>query len=317
MPRTSQRFPQIGGEGEQYHVHSKAGEPRYHASGAPKMAWSFPYADLSTRSSRLAGASNFAHSIETAPHSAVEEGKLWYPKVNEAVRKGVSKRGFLSASSDKLLSGAGIVAAVSPNMDWDNANIHAFKEIQSLKGHQWHAIMSANLTDNHAAARLSRMEARDQLQGMSLSRQPLKNIQKVGHLLAGADPDDIIGRVGAPKTNSFMHNIAHPSDPNFATIDGRAMDTITNRARPWETGRGIGRAMNKGGGMTRYEHAEDIVKHVAGHFGLDPSEAQAISWVNTKYHIEQAGNRKQGPARTGQPYFDPHTGHPTLLKWGS
>ena len=87
---------------------------------------------------------NFAHSIRTAHPEAVARGARWYPQVHEAVSKGIrgrGSRGFLSGSSDKVLAGAAIVAAVSPNMDWDTANIHAFDELKGLRSEHWYAIM--------------------------------------------------------------------------------------------------------------------------------------------------------------------------------
>jgi len=314
MPRAPRRsFPQLGGEGTQYQVTSRSGEPRFTDSGAPEMAWKFPYADLHDPANQLVGASNFAHSIESASAEHVAEGKLWYPKVNEAVRKGISSRGFLSSADDKMLTGSAMVAAVSPNMDWESANIHAFKEIRSLKGHQWADIMAANTSDDHASAKASQEAARSHLIGLSISRAPLPNVQKVGRLLQGEHPDRVLDPRGAPKTNRFMHNINDPTDNAFATVDGRANDTIYNRLMPWTTGRGISSA-NLARGTSRYEQAENIIRGVSNQFGLSSSEGQAISWVHMKA-LEQHGGRSQGPARTGQPYFDPRSGHPVLHNW--
>lgn len=315
MPRTRRAtpFPQLGGEGTLYQVTAKDGTPKFTDSGAPEMAWSFPYANLHDPSVRLAAAGNFAHSIETASPEHVAEGKLWYPKVNQAVRKGVSTRGFLSGSKDKVLTGAAMVAAVSPNMDWENANIHAFQEIRSLTGQQWSEIMSANTKDDHAAAKASQESARTHLLGMSISRAPLANVQKVGRLLQGEHPEDVLDARSAPKTNRFMHNIADPEDDTFATVDGRANDTLYNRLIPWTSGRGISSA-NLKRGTSRYEEAESIIRDVSNAFGLHASEGQAVSWVHLKA-LEQEGNRRVGPDRVGQPYFDPHTGHPVLHRW--
>lgn len=316
MPRQTRRqaapsFPQIGGAGTTRHVHNKAGEPKFNPSGSPELAMSFPYADLSDPSNYADAAINFAHSLSTAPPESVAEGAVWYPKVRDAVQKGVRTRGFLGGSPNKVLSGAAMVAAVSPNMDWDNSNINAFDEIRGLKGHQWADIMGAR-TDDSAAGHASRAAARLHVQGLSLSRAPLGGLQKVGRLIQGEDPNDVMNPRTGPKTHRFMHNIADPENEQYATIDGRAFDTITNRAMPWTSGRGIEGANLPSGKLTRYEHAENVVRDVAAAHGMLPSAAQATSWANVKYNIEQVGGRKMGPPRVGQPYYDPYTGEPAL-----
>ena len=54
----------------------------------------------------------------------------WYGQVHDAVGK----------SGLGLTRGAGIVAAVSPNMDFENNNIHALREVQEMKPEHWDLI---------------------------------------------------------------------------------------------------------------------------------------------------------------------------------
>jgi hypothetical protein len=286
-------FPQLGGQGHQYQVHTKAGEPKFHPSGAPEMSWSFPMVNLDHGANRHIAMSNVIHSIENASPREVAAGKIWYPSVHDAVSKAVSG-GFLSNASDPHLSGSGLVAAVSPNMDWEESNIHALDELKRLKPHQWDDIIN------------NRPGAREHVKGLSVSRAPTHALITAGRLIQGEDPEAVMH---GPKTYNFMHNIHDPSDPRFLTVDGRAYDVATNRLRPWESGRGIDSFRTKTGKVTRYEHMQNIYTAVANAMGLLPSESQAISWVHMKHGIEQLNEtRGSGPTRVGQAYFDPYTG---------
>lgn len=121
-------FQQLGGGPVPYQRQNAAGEPLVRSSGEPDMGLRFPYADLTSRAERVAATMNMAHSLETAPAHTVESGKVWYPKVHDAVSKGV-RGGWLGAQADPHLAGSGLVAAVSPNMDWERSNIHALGEM--------------------------------------------------------------------------------------------------------------------------------------------------------------------------------------------
>lgn len=299
MARRTQRgsnFPQMGSEGERYQVHDRAGNPKTKPSGNPEMKWRYGTMPTFTEHHEVAAATaNILHSIRSASPAEAKHGMEWYDKVNTAVAKGTSKRGFMSGASDKMLSGAGIVAAVSPNMDWDRSNIDAFSELSKLKSSHWDAIASGD---------------RGSLQGMSISSASTPNLLKAHRLIQGADPDTELHEGGSPKTHSFMHNIANPDDPGYVTIDGRAFDTMTNRMRSWDVDRGLTGEKSM---SARYSAARDIWKGAASATGLTPARAQAVSWSHTKYDLEQSGRtRKQGPNRVGQPYFDPQGGAPAL-----
>ncbi len=314
-------FPQLGGPGVQYHVADKSGAPKYTKAGNPETAWKFGDSpQFKDSANRISATANLVHSIESASPEHVEFGKLWYPKVHEAVSKGISGRGtkgFLSGQADRHLAGSALVAAVSPNMDWDRANIDAMGEMASLKSHHWDTIMAARGGSSRAARR-SQAAASDVVRGMSISAAPIRNLQKAGRIVGGEDPESVIRMSSAPKTHSFMHNIADPANPHHVTVDGRAFDTLTNRMRPWETNRGIGGSTKAKSPPGRYVDAASIFQHVGGEMGLDPSATQAISWSHVKYGLEQSGvtkrgtPRTQGPARVGQPYFHPDTGEAAM-----
>jgi hypothetical protein len=311
-------YPQLGGEAERHHVTSSVtGKPKYSEAGNPETALTFPggQPNIGHPETFQIALSNFLHSVSTSPKRYRQTGEEWYPKVHEAVAHAVSG-GFLSGHSDPQWAGAGVVAAVSPGMDWERNNIHALTEIQRVTGRQWNEVLGRSTARNA----LSPDDARKAYFGKtSISQATLPQLQKAGSIIhLGMDPHEALPFETSPKTHSFAHNIHDPSDVRFATVDGRAFDTMTNRVRPWEySGRGINKADLKTPGLlSRYEHSRNVIIAAAHQMGIDPSSAQAISWEHVKQHIERAGvtkagtPRQTGPERLGQPYFHPETGVP-------
>jgi hypothetical protein len=297
----SSQFPQLGGEGERYRVKDKEGVPKVNARGNPQSAMRYGSpVNLGDATVKQAAIRNFVHSIETAHPDALRSGRNWYPAVHDAVAKGI-RGNFLSAQPDRHLAGSALVAAVSPNMDWERNNIGAFDELKGLDSEQWGAIARGG------------KHARAAVEGLSIAAAGTKNLQKAHRIVMGEDPNSVLDERSAPKTHNFMHNIHNPENPAYATVDGRAFDTMTNRVRGWEVGRGIQTAQGARGVPTRYEHARHVMQVAAAGFGMSPSEAQAVSWEHVKQHVERlGGERKQGPARLGQPYFHPETGQPAV-----
>ena len=319
-----QNFPQLGSEGVRKHtISAETGLPKYEPSGNPETSIKFgtmPSLHPTTDpAAHRAAVTNLVHAYEgAAGTAAAESGRLWYPKVNEAVTKGIGsgRSAFLRGHENRHLAGSGLVAAVSPNMDWERSNIDAFGELRSLKSHHWDAIMAA--PSQHEEGRKSaggerRLQAaKDAVQGMSIASASISNLQKAGRIVRGESVADVLDPRTAPKTFNFAHNIHDPHDLTYATIDGRAFDTLTNRVRPWETGRGIS-SSHLTRGTSRYEHAVGIFQGVGSSFGVPASEVQAVAWEHVKQNLERkGGTRKQGPERLGQPYFHPITGKPAL-----
>lgn len=254
-----------------------------------------PPVDMSDVRSQRMAAQNISTVFNAAPRQVHDAGVRWYSDVHEATSKGV--RG----TSTDVHRGAGLVAAVSPQMDWDNRNIHAIKELHTLKEEHWKAIERGDRTP---------------LQGMSIAAASTHSLMKAKRLMEGEDVDDVLTRRTAPKTHSFAHNIAHPDVAGHVTIDGRAHDIATNRLQGWEQGRGIGSAALPSGKTTRYEHFEKTYRTAADaltrQHGREylPHEIQAVTWemgkVLERSGTTKAGNpRKVGVRRSGQPYVGP------------
>jgi hypothetical protein len=269
---------------------------------------------------------NIAAVYRATPSEVRTRGARWYDQVHEAVDKGI--RG----THLSMHQGAGMVAAVSPNMDWENSNIHAFSELRGLKSADWKTIQQSEsdarfhrslahqakahnpaLAEEHMEnARLAGEPAKDVLRGMSISRAPLSGLLKAKRIIDGESPDEVMPRRTAPKTNSFARNIAEPHTAGPVTIDGRAHDIAANRMQGWEQGRGLQSADLKRG-TSRYEHFEDAYRSAANAIAMEhgvelhPHQVQAVTWEGGK-HIEMSfptrngQPRKQGPTRAGQPY---------------
>lgn len=258
----------------------------------PAPAPRFPPVDMTQHRKRRA-VQNIASVYSATPDSVRQSGKEWYDRVHEATAKGIK------GSSLNIHQGAALVAAVSPQMDWDKRNIDALGELRHLNKSQWGDVLKGD---------------RSPLQGMSVSQSPTSGLLKAHRIMHGEeDPDTVLDRRTAPKTNSFMHNIAEPDKPGPVTIDGRAYDIANNRMQGWEQARGIGSAATKSGKKTRYEHFEDAYRGAAKAIEIQhgdkllPHQVQAATWEGGK-HLERSAPtksglpRKQGPTRVGQPY---------------
>lgn len=242
---------------------------------------------------RRAAVQNIANVYHATPEDVRASGKEWYNRVHEATQKGI--RG----SSLNIHQGAALVAAVSPQMDWEKRNIDALGELRHLSSAQWGRIQGGD---------------RSPLHGMSINQSPTSGLLKAHRIMHGEeDPEEVLNRRSAPKTNSFMHNIAEPDKTDFVTVDGRAHDIATNRMQGWEQPRGIQSAALKTGKKTRYEHFEAAYKSAASAIqkttgeSIRPHELQAVTWEGGK-RIEKAAPtksgqpRKVGVRRVGQPY---------------
>jgi len=250
----------------------------------------FPNVDASSSQQFRSMVQNVESVYHMASPRAKAQGTHWYESVNDAVTKGV--RG----TSTSVLGGSGLVAAVSPNMDWENHNISALGELHSLRRSDWDSIHRGD---------------RSPLSGMSISRATDVGLTKAHRILEGEHVDEVLNRRTAPKTNSFAHNIN--LDDRHVTIDGRAHDVAVNRLQPWTMDRGISSAATLTGSTTRYEHFENAYRGAAASINestgsnLKPYQLQAITWEGGK-EFERSGTTKQGKPRkvgvrrSGQPY---------------
>lgn len=231
---------------------------------------------------------------DATPEQVKTLGRQWYPSVHDAAAKAAHSVG------KDVRAGAGVVAAVSPGMDWENQNIHAFDDLDRFTPRDWRTIQES------ARGKSRNEAAKAVVAGTSLSRASDDNLLKAHRIWnLGEDPDEVLDRTGAPKTNSFYHNILEPHKDGMVTVDGRHADIITDGMRPWEMDRGISSAQLKTGKPTRYEQYSQMTADAAHHLGVLPHELQAGLWEHGKL-AERNYNpaRKQGDTRRGQSYME-------------
>lgn len=248
------------------------------------------------------------------PDHIVNEGREWYPAVREATRQGAKDIG-ISAHA-----GAGIVAAVSPNMDFDNNNIHALGEITQLRPEHWAMINRSDEQVRGGGKRIPEVTSMMREVAPSISAAYDANLVKAHRILNGENFESVLNRRTSPKANSFARNIWDPNSTDV-TVDGRHHDIIANSRMGWTNyNRGIGSA-GLTRGRSRYEEMEEATRVAASIMsdqdprfaGASGADAQAVMWLGGK-QVERGWNpnRKQGDARRGQPYMS-ETGRPIGL----
>lgn len=257
-------------------------------------------------------------------HGVAEQGVDWYHDVRRAIVSGIpdiraASRQLTGARRSDLdvFSGAGIVSAASPNMDFDAYNIHALSDLRNLRPEHWDVIRASanqpgvegtNAQGKRIVSRAKRTdEARDVLSQFApnLSHAGDHSLMKVHAILTGQNPVDVLDRSTGPKTNSFFWNLADPSHSmhDFVTIDGRQADMIANRMRPWDMGRGIESALRDDGKLTRYEMHDAVMSEATRRLAArhsvfqnaTKSGVQGATWLMGK-EIE-----RMPPTATGDP----------------
>ena len=261
------------------------------------------------------------------PDHTVERGMVWYPTVRETVSIQSQNVGLTRSQ------GAGIVAAVSPNVEFASRNIKALDEIQNISPEGWDMVhRSAARRDDRGRVmkRLPEVGAMLTEVAPSLASGYDQNLAKAHRILQGEEWRDVLG--GAPKTYSFADNIEDPASP-LVTVDGRFHDVIANKRIEWKENRGLDTA-NRGRGLigvgrgsyrrgeSRYDSLERVtdvatdklVKRDPRFAGASSKDVQAIFWVGgegiERSQLTQKGTqRTDGEPRVGQAYVTP-SGHP-------
>lgn len=240
---------------------------------------------------------------EATPDEVREAGSNWYGQAHEAAVKGVQGRRNLNFEH-----GAGVIASVSPNMDWETTNVHVFDEINHL-----HDTSGALSVLRHSAqSKVRTDEARDLLSSphfANIRRANDADILKAVDILGGADYRDVLRKGSAPKTHAFATNIAYPHEFGRVAVDGRHADMIVDAARPWEWNRGLGRGTVNNEPSARYQNYENqtvvLMNHLNRTYGTSylPHEVQAILWLQGKQNLERSNSAQdKGDTRTGWRY---------------
>ena len=249
------------------------------------------------------------------PDSAVEEGLNWFPSVHEVVNKQASNIDVPPSQA------AGIVAAVSPNMNFDARNIKALDEIRNITPEGWDMVRAKTKIKAPDGKiiyrRLPETGAMLKEVAPSLASAYDTSRLKAESILGGQPWREVLSARTSPKTYAFAENIEDPTSTSV-TIDGRAADIVANQRRDWKADRGIGTANLVSGKESRYERHERAYQSATSELsqqdtrftGATPKDVQAVLWVGGRgversQPTKSGGQRKVGEARVGQPYVTP------------
>jgi hypothetical protein len=253
------------------------------------------------------------------PDATVQAGMEWYPSVHEMVGQQSPDVGVTPSR------GAGIVSAVSPNMDFESSNIKALEQIGNISSEGWemiHRSASRRYPTGHQfrgrqMPRIPEVGAMLTETAPALSAAYDSGLSKAHRILTGSEWRDVIDPTTAAKTHMFASNIENPANDSV-TIDGRSADVVANKRRDWKESRGVETARLKSGKETRYETHERVHNVTARTLhSLDPrwrgatgSDVQAGLWlagqqIERSQPTKSGAPRVQGEARVGQPYVTP------------
>lgn len=250
---------------------------------------------------RIRATRNVTNLFRSAPEATKQQGREWYPKAHdEAVA--VGRRAGASTST-----GAGIIAAVSPSMSWEN-NIPAAHQLAGLPDHHIHAMGLANeaqkgaareikqhedvlgkgnapahLYQQHEQARRAHMATRSVLAGTPLNNQSTDNIVKAARIRSGEAPEHVLPM--AVKTGNFYRNVNDPSDPHAVTIDTHAHDAARMSKLPFKTDRGLS-------ATGRYNHFADAYRAAGPR--VDESHAHVVQATVWQHWKDRYGTNTSG-----------------------
>lgn len=237
----------------------------------------------------------------------MEKGLRWYSDAHaEAERLG-------NAHDLTTEQGAGVIAALSPRTEWGANQENAERILTAMDEHDPFSITQEELgqrldadraiIENEAAhaeamgqsfdreGALAEAEARyealsqyteptpiDQVPASVLARTldagtaTYDNAEKAIRIAQGEKPSDVLG---GDKVRSFANNILNPGTSNEVTIDNHMMRVLAGDAAFSEKDAS---AVFKSDG--KYDAFSEPVRAIAKDTGLQPSQVQAVLWVN-------------------------------------
>jgi hypothetical protein len=143
--------------------------------------------------------------------------------------------------------GAGIIAALSPQKDWD-----------------------INLEGAHHIVRT----------GTPWRHTTSDNNRKALRILSGEHPNDVLNTPAGHKVYSFYRNIVHLNDPNVVTIDKHAHDIAMGIPPGYRQASKIDMGL---GERKRYDHFVQAYASATHKSDEElPSTMQAITWVTQR-----------------------------------
>jgi hypothetical protein len=256
---------------------------------------------------------NVTNLYRDAPPATVRQGREWYPKAHDEAKT------LGEAIGSDTRTGAGIIAAVSPSMSWEN-NIPAAQQYAGLSDHHVNRMAAANerqkglaraigqherqygkgaapahLYEQHAQATAEHMATRQHLAGTPLNNQSTDNIIKGARIRAGERPEDVLPM--HVKTGNFYRNVNDPSDPHAVTVDTHAHDAARGVKLPFKTTRGLT-------AVSRYEHFAGAYRNAASRVGEPQAHiVQATVWQHWKDRFGNDTSGARGAAAKPDPWY--------------
>ena len=205
---------------------------------------------------------NILDCFERASSSTVVEGGTWYPLANgwaEVVGKRLNHYGHsvLESKHEKIVMGAGVISAMSPQTDWDTNKKMAWEFAETLEKPNW----CTDINYKKALAIVDTPIAPFGLQTVIL--------------------EDYIAKIlNGKKTTAFFHNIVNPyGENNLPTIDRHAISIYLGRRCTYkELVRGLDGTANKTI-SNAYIKASQILD-------TTPQIVQAVTWVQWRKEIK-------------------------------
>jgi len=205
---------------------------------------------------------NILDCFERASSNTIVEGGVWYPTANvfaELVGKKLHQSGHavLESKHEKIVMGAGILSALSPQTNWEQNKEMAFYFAETLDKPNW----CTDINYNKAVNIVAYPNAPFGLQTVILENY-------VAKILNGK------------KTTAFFHNIVNPyGENNLPTIDRHAISIYLGRRCTYrELVRGLDGTANKTI-SNAYIKASKMLE-------CTPQLVQAVTWVQWRKEIK-------------------------------
>lgn len=199
---------------------------------------------------------NIIDCFNRADGESVLEGGVWYEIANswaEVVGRRVTTYGHnpLPNTTERIVMGAGIIAAFSPQTSWDNNKTMAWRFAETLDKPDW-------CTD--------------------VNYQKALTIVSSGSQNRTEYIDGCLGKE-AYKTRAFFHNIVSPSGDYGPTIDRHAISIYMGRRCTVAEAKGGHRySINK--------LIKDAYLQAANELQVHYNQVQAITWVQWRKEIK-------------------------------
>ena len=199
---------------------------------------------------------NILDCFERASNETVVEGGIWYPTANaiaEVVGGKLPQSGHavLNSQHEKIVIGAGILSALSPQTNWEQNKEMAYHFAESLDKPNW----CTDINYNKAV-----------------------NIVTTSH--EGIDEERVSKILHGKKTTAFFNNIVNPfGENNLPTIDRHAISIYLGRRCTYkELVRGLDGTANKTI-SNAYIRASKLLEST-------PQLVQAVTWVQWRKELK-------------------------------